>query len=153
MNWFMERRLDWIEDRLVRERRINRADVRAYFGVTLAIATKDVATYSAQSGCVVYDKSEKAFVPAKGFMPVRHSEAARRNAWLIWDPARDRSLDRCQCPECMTADANERWGDAWQFKMDFATGLPAIAVPIANQPWCPDADEHVDGVQCPECER
>lgn len=151
--WFTERRLDWIEDRLVRNRRLNRGDVVAYFGVTTQIASKDIAAYCAVNPNVEYDKSLKAYVAVRGFMPVRHSEAERRNAWAIWDPNRDRSIHRCKCPDCMTTDARERWGDAWQFKMDLKDGVPAVTVPIANQAWCPFAEDHVDGVQCGECER
>lgn len=153
MSWATERRLDWIEDRLVRARRLNRADLVAYFGITAQVATTDIAAYRRANPNVAYDAHAKMFVPARGFVPVRHSEAARRDAWALWDPKRDRGDGRCRCPDCITADARERWGDAWQMKLSWTDGQPAVAVPIVNQPWCPFAEEHVDGVQCKECER
>lgn len=117
MSWATERRLDFIEDRLVRFRRLNRSDIIAYFGVSEPQASLDIRTYLSLNALVAYDKSEKCYVPARGFLPVRHSSADRRNAWAVWDPDRPLNIGRCECDACSSADAREKWGETWQLRM------------------------------------
>jgi len=117
MTWFMDRRLDFIEDRLVRHRRINRGDIVRYFNVTTQIASGDIAAYRRRNSGVEYDASQKCFVAGRGFMPNRHSRADRRNAWAVWDPDRPLDANRCDCDACRDEDAKESWGEAWQLRM------------------------------------
>lgn len=117
MNWAAERRLDFIEDQLVRRRRINRADLERFFGVSTPKASQDINAYLALNSNVQYDKREKTYVPTAGFMPVRHSSADRRNAWAVWDPDRPLDANRCDCDACRGADRQESWGEAWQLRL------------------------------------
>jgi hypothetical protein len=115
--WATERRLDFIEDMLVRRRRLNRSDITRYFGVTLMIASGDIRRYLELNPLVRYDKSAKIYEPDRGFMPVRHSSADRRNAWAVWDPDRPLDHDRCDCDACRGADRRESWGETWQRRL------------------------------------
>lgn len=117
MNWAGERRLDFIEDRLVRHRRVNRGEITAYFGVSVVQASSDIQAYLRLNADVTYDKTAKCYVPARGFMPVRHSSADRRNAWAVWDPSRPLDASRCDCEVCRRGDWRERWGETWQLRL------------------------------------
>lgn len=117
MNWATERRLDFIEDRLVRHRRLNRGEIVAYFGVSAQQASLDIRAYVALNPLVSYDNSEKCYLPRRGFLPVRHSSADRRNAWAVWDPDRPLNAGQCDCEACMGTDARERWGETWQLRL------------------------------------
>ena len=117
MSWFADRRLDFIEDRLVRHRRVNRAEIITYFQVSAAVASGDIQAYLQANPHVDYDKSAKCYVAGRNFMPVRRSRADRRNAWAVWDPANPLDANRCDCEACRGADAKEKWGETWQLRM------------------------------------
>jgi predicted DNA-binding transcriptional regulator YafY len=67
----VERRLEFIEFRLLWESGVNRADLIDTFGISVPQASKDLALYQEQApGNVVYDKSAKRYVASEGFKPL-----------------------------------------------------------------------------------
>lgn len=88
--WEAERRLDFIEDRLIDLGRINRQDICDYFGITISQASKDLGRYCEQNKRVMYDLHLKAYRwrdEAKAPKPARASTTVRRLVWPIFDPS------------------------------------------------------------------
>lgn len=71
LRWGVEKRLEFIEFRLLWEGGINRADIMKRFGVSVPQASKDLSLYEEKApGNLVYDKSEKRYFAAPKFRPV-----------------------------------------------------------------------------------
>ncbi len=71
MRWGVEKRLEFIEFRLLWEGGINRADIMEQFGVSVPQASKDLSLYEQKApGNLAYDKRQKRYSPASGFKPV-----------------------------------------------------------------------------------
>lgn len=88
--WEAERRLDFIEDRLIEAGRINRQDICDYFGITISQASKDLGRYCALNKRVMYDLNLKAYrwrEEAKAPKPLRASTTARRAVWGVFPPS------------------------------------------------------------------
>ncbi len=65
-----ERRLEFIEFRLYWERKINRADLTEYFGISIIQASKDISKYQELApGNLVYDKKKKYYCASPQFEP------------------------------------------------------------------------------------
>jgi hypothetical protein len=87
MNWYQERRLDWIEDRLLSAGTLQRSDIMTYFGVSLPQASKDIQAYQRLNKALVYDKSAKVYrLVQRGQKPlsIRASTPQRRDAWGVF---------------------------------------------------------------------
>jgi hypothetical protein len=70
MRWGVEKRLEFIEFRLLWEGGINRADIMREFGVSVPQASKDLSLYEERApGNLVYDRSEKRYFPSPSFKP------------------------------------------------------------------------------------
>lgn len=68
--WGAEQRLEFIELRAFWDGSLNRADIRAQFGVSAPQASADIATYlDLAPGNLVYDGSKKRYVAAADFAP------------------------------------------------------------------------------------
>jgi predicted DNA-binding transcriptional regulator YafY len=68
LRWGVERRLWFIDLRLFWERRINRADLMDYFGVSMAQASADLSRYQDLApGNLAYDKRAKTYVASPTF--------------------------------------------------------------------------------------
>jgi hypothetical protein len=71
LRWGVEKRLEFIEFRLFWEGAINRADITAYFGVSVPQASNDLARYQQLAPTNIrYDRSEKRYFAAAGFKPI-----------------------------------------------------------------------------------
>jgi predicted DNA-binding transcriptional regulator YafY len=71
MRWGVEKRLEFIEFRLLWEGGINRADIMDRFGVSVPQASKDLSLYEQKApGNLVYDRRQKRYFAAPGFKPV-----------------------------------------------------------------------------------
>lgn len=71
VSWGVERRLEFMEFRLLWEGSLNRADLIDTFGISVPQASKDLTLYQERApGNMVYDKSAKRYVAADGFMPI-----------------------------------------------------------------------------------
>jgi WYL domain len=69
--WGQERRLEFIDFRLYWERRLNRADLTEFFGISVQQASLDIARYiELAPKNVEYDKSEKVYVATGTFEPI-----------------------------------------------------------------------------------
>ena len=67
MTWFSERRLDFIDFRLLTAGTIRRDHLMATFDVSQSQASADLAAFEREHpGAMRYDKSGKAYVPANG---------------------------------------------------------------------------------------
>lgn len=65
-----ERRLEFIEFRLYWERKINRADLTEYFGISILQASKDLSKYQELApNNLVYDKNKKYYCASPQFEP------------------------------------------------------------------------------------
>lgn len=83
-SWESERRLDFIEDRLIANGRFNRAELVEHFGTSIPQSSVDLRRYCEQNPRVVYDRNMKAYRwtdDGKSPTPVRGSTPARRKAW------------------------------------------------------------------------
>lgn len=70
LRWSVERRLQFLEQRLYWEGRINRADLIERFDVSVNQASADLSRYQALApGNLVYDGSRKTYVAGTGFAP------------------------------------------------------------------------------------
>jgi hypothetical protein len=70
LNWGAERRNAFIEFRVFWQGRINRSDLMETFGISLPQASLDLSGYAEQwKRNLVYDKSQRAYVRGKNFMP------------------------------------------------------------------------------------
>lgn len=87
-NWFQERRLDFIEDRVLAIGKLQRADLMNYFGISMPQATKDIALYSKANKRLIYDRQAKCYVLKAGrdgrSLAVRGSTPERRSAWMVF---------------------------------------------------------------------
>jgi len=79
--WGQERRLEFIEFRLLWERRVNRGELVDFFGISIQQASVDLAQYirlAPQN--LEYDRSEKTYKATSAFQPRITSDDAK--AWL-----------------------------------------------------------------------
>lgn len=68
--WGIEQRLEFIDFRLLWEGRINRQDVKDFFGISTPQASSDMRRYMESApGNTFYDKSLKTYVAADSFTP------------------------------------------------------------------------------------
>lgn len=68
VRWGVERRLEFIEFRLLWEGGVNRSDIRNAFGVSEPQASKDLTLYQERApGNAVYDKTARRYVASEGF--------------------------------------------------------------------------------------
>ncbi|MBV5340271.1 MAG: WYL domain-containing protein [Deltaproteobacteria bacterium] len=71
MKWNVERRLEFIESRLLWESKISRKDLVDYFDISIPQATKDFKMYQEKApGNISYDKSAKQYIATVEFEPV-----------------------------------------------------------------------------------
>lgn len=70
-NWGQERRLEFIDFRLRWEKTVNRADLRAHFGISIPQASLDIAKYTQISPQnLVYDRSSRTYRVGAEYAPV-----------------------------------------------------------------------------------
>lgn len=70
MQWAQKQRLRYIEERLLWEGRVNRADIMTKFGVSAVQASTDLRSYREKHpGNAVYDHQLKAYRPSDHFTP------------------------------------------------------------------------------------
>ena len=63
MRWFERQRQAWINQRLAKEGRINRADLMREFDVSRQTASHDLQKFcKANPGTMFYDPSEKSYI-------------------------------------------------------------------------------------------
>lgn len=68
--WGQERRLAFIDFRLLYYRRVNRSDLTEFFGISPNQATQDLGRYSELAGPnLAYDLRERSFIPSATFAP------------------------------------------------------------------------------------
>jgi hypothetical protein len=68
--WGQERRLAFIDFRLQFERRLNRKDLRDFFGISAQQASLDLAAYAGLAPNLLrYDAKAKVYVPGEAFQP------------------------------------------------------------------------------------
>jgi hypothetical protein len=84
MRWGVEKRLEFIEFRLLWEGGINRADIMEQFGVSVPQASKDLSLYEEKApGNLRYDKRERRYFASPRFKPMfLNAEADRYLAQL-----------------------------------------------------------------------
>lgn len=69
-SWSVERRLQFIEYRLLWEGRVNRSDLVDYFGISVPQASADLARYQELAGANIrYDRRAKTYVADPNFAP------------------------------------------------------------------------------------
>lgn len=69
--WGQERRLEFIDFRLLWDGRLNRSDLTAFFGISVPQASADLALYQQIAPKnLVYDKQQKAYITSAEFSPV-----------------------------------------------------------------------------------
>jgi hypothetical protein len=69
--WGLERRLEFIDFRLLWEGRVNRSDLTSYFGISVPQASADFARYQELAPSnMVYDKQLRTYVSEPSFQPV-----------------------------------------------------------------------------------
>ena len=79
--WGQGRRLEFIEFRLLWERRVNRGELVDFFGISIQQASLDIAQYiQLAPQNLVYDRSEKTYKATSTFLPVVTSDDAK--TWL-----------------------------------------------------------------------
>ena len=72
--WGQERRLEFIDFRLLWEGRLNRADLTSHFGISVPQASMDLARYQELApGNLLYDRQQKTYIPAASFRPLMES--------------------------------------------------------------------------------
>lgn len=75
LRWSVERRLEFIERRLIWEGRINRSDLVERFGVSPNQATADLKRFEAvHPGALVYDTHAKTYRAGQGLRPTSRSD-------------------------------------------------------------------------------
>jgi predicted DNA-binding transcriptional regulator YafY len=98
MRWGAEKRLEFIEFRLLWEGGINRADIMERFGVSVPQASKDLSLYEEKApGNLVYDRSQKRYFVSPDFKPV------------FLKPDADRYLNQLQSVAGRTVPPEESW--------------------------------------------
>ena len=71
MRWSIERRLEFIDFRLYWEGRINRKDLKDFFGISIPQASADLRIYQEKAPKnIEYDKSGKFYFATKNFKPI-----------------------------------------------------------------------------------
>lgn len=66
MSWALDRRLDYIDWRLARHGEVRRQHLIDAFGISMPQASADLASFeAAHASAMEYDRSRKAYVPAK----------------------------------------------------------------------------------------
>jgi hypothetical protein len=72
--WGQERRLEFIDFRLLWEGRLNRADLTSHFGISVPQASMDLARYQELAPSnLLYDRQQKTYIPAVSFRPLMES--------------------------------------------------------------------------------
>ncbi|EMY7294357.1 WYL domain-containing protein, partial [Escherichia coli] len=70
-HWSQERRLEFIDFRLLWEGRLNRADLTTFFRISVPQASLDLAKYQEVApNNMVYDRTQKAYITTPDFKPV-----------------------------------------------------------------------------------
>src|SRR5262249_9339593 len=70
LRWGVERRLEFIEFRLLWEGGVNRSDITDRFGVSVPQASKDLTLYQTLSPAnMTYDRRQKRYFAAETFQP------------------------------------------------------------------------------------
>lgn len=70
-HWIQERRLEFIDFRLLWEGRLNRADITTFFRTSMQQASLDLAKYQEVAPKnMVYDRAQKAYICTLDFKPV-----------------------------------------------------------------------------------
>lgn len=70
-NWGQDRRLEFIDFRLLWEGRLNRADITDFFRISVPQASLDLAKYHEMApGNAYYDRNQKTYIANAGFKPV-----------------------------------------------------------------------------------
>ncbi|EMD3364689.1 WYL domain-containing protein [Salmonella enterica] len=70
-HWGQERRLEFIDFRLLWEGRLNRADITTFFRISVPQASLDLAKYQEVAPSnMVYDRTQKAYITTPDFKPV-----------------------------------------------------------------------------------
>ncbi|MEN4582620.1 WYL domain-containing protein [Pantoea agglomerans] len=70
-NWGQDRRLEFIDFRLLWEGRLNRADITEFFRISVPQASLDLAKYHEMApGNAYYDRNQKSYIADAGFKPV-----------------------------------------------------------------------------------
>ncbi|MGE6288852.1 WYL domain-containing protein [Aeromonas media] len=68
--WGQERRLEFIDFRLLWEGRLNRADITEFFRISIPQASTDIAKYQEIApNNMVYDRTQKAYITTSNFKP------------------------------------------------------------------------------------
>lgn len=69
--WGQERRLEFIDFRLLWDGRLNRSDLTGFFGISVPQASKDLALYQQMAPKnLLYDKQQKTYITSADFSPV-----------------------------------------------------------------------------------
>lgn len=77
--WGQDRRLEFIDWRLRWEGRINRSDLRVFFGISVPQASLDIARYlEIAPANAVYDRSNKVYLATRSFVPQFPGTTAER---------------------------------------------------------------------------
>lgn len=79
IRWGQDRRLDFIDFRLRWDGRINRGDLKDFFGISVPQASLDIARYTELApGNLTYDRSSRVYIATQEFSPARsHSQPQR----------------------------------------------------------------------------
>ena len=84
--WGQERRLEFIEFRLLWEGRINRSELVDHFGISVPQASIDLSRYAELAPAnLSYDKTAKAYVTGLRFVPVFDEAQSRRYLTQLWN--------------------------------------------------------------------
>ena len=79
VRWGVRRRLEFIDFRLFWDGRFNRSDMAETFGISSQQASADIAQYEQLAPCnLTYDRAEKAYIRAPGFIPAFIGDAVER---------------------------------------------------------------------------
>lgn len=71
VKWGQERRLEFIEFRLLWEGRVNRGDLTSFFGISVPQASLDLALYQERAPQnLEYDRQQKTYVASSRFTPI-----------------------------------------------------------------------------------
>jgi predicted DNA-binding transcriptional regulator YafY len=77
--WSQDRRLRFIDFRLQWQGRLNRTDLKTFFGISVPQASADIARYSLQApGNMEYDRSSKTYIAGKSFRALFESSGAEQ---------------------------------------------------------------------------
>ena len=72
--WGQERRLEFIDFRLLWEGRLNRSDLTSHFGISVPQASMDLARYQELAPSnMLYDRQQKTYVSTDSFQPLMES--------------------------------------------------------------------------------